>query len=418
MLFLRIEPSTMLRLSAFASVVLLTLSACDPASPATKENLPIVQTTESSWMSPGVFRMALKQDGTHASRLDGQGTAGVSDIYLLESAGLWFAGDQGGEVRATVQREPSSNTGPCGGNLKSVFHVFSDTLYAPDGWPSEVGAPTRDGRPMAYGDEMLWTSVCDQPGNSSPILSLHRPVENVRINIATFVHENEETVVFVRYEIRNEGAVPVEDAYAGVYSQLELQDRRDNLIGYASEHQLAYVYMDPFDELPDVLAARGPIALGNVAGVVVLETPDALPLAAHRNITRGRDALGESSLNSVEDYLFALKGLDYDGDAVLNPETGLSSRFAYPGNPVTGEGWIDGYDLNFDLLNDGLPDGEDVRSLLSAGPFTLSSGEVKVLTVAYLVQFESGLATGLDRLRQDAARLQAQPALWRFPVES
>jgi len=59
-----------------------------------------------------------------------------------------------------------------------------------------------------------------------------------------------------------------------------------------------------------------------------------------------------------------MRSLLWNGNALIDPNTGLVSKFDTPGNPVIGEGWYEGT---------GWPGGEDPddrRFLMSSGPFS------------------------------------------------
>jgi len=61
----------------------------------------------------------------------------------------------------------------------------------------------------------------------------------------------------------------------------------------------------------------------------------------------------------------------------INPVTGQPTKFVLTGNPITGEGWIDGMQL---------PPG-DRRIVLTSGPFTMARGDTQDVVVAQIAGF-------------------------------
>jgi len=70
-----------------------------------------------------------------------------------------------------------------------------------------------------------------------------------------------------------------------------------------------------------------------------------------------------------------------DGDPFVNPLTGEETKFVYPGDPVSGNGWVDGN-----------PGPGDRRIANSAGPFTMQRGDTVDVVVGKMA------AVGQDRL--------------------
>ena len=67
-----------------------------------------------------------------------------------------------------------------------------------------------DGAPMAYGDQMLWTSMCSIGKENAPDTDWYSaPLQGLRVNQSVFTHDAETSAVFIRYEITNESNAPM-----------------------------------------------------------------------------------------------------------------------------------------------------------------------------------------------------------------
>ncbi|OZC03021.1 hypothetical protein [Rubricoccus marinus] len=329
-------------------------------------------------------------------------------MNALFNGNLWVSGQQGGTLRVAARTDLSNFTNvPCADAPSGVFSVDSDSAYTEEGWPSAVGAPVdAEGKPRAYGDQMAWTTYCQSANGSI----LNQPFTDLRINAAVFGHDQYSNVVFIRFELRNESASAISDAYVGFWTDPDLEtDVARNLVGVDLEERLAYIYAAP-DVSDRALTA----------GSVILETPADAPLAAHRIVTKNslRETYGENGLGSAAAYDMALRGLDNAGNPMVDPTTNQASPFAFTGNPVLGTGWLDGYLFCAENCEGQAQQGREARQLISAGSFTIGAGETEVFTLAYVVQTGSSFEDSLAQLRALSSTLRGAPDLWRFVSQS
>jgi hypothetical protein len=89
-------------------------------------------------------------------------------------------------------------------------------------------------------------------------------------------------------------------------------------------------------------------------------------------------------IDSPEKVLLALEGLDANGNPMINPVTGMPTRFAFTGDPVTGTGWID--------------EPNDLRQLLSFAPVDLEPGASVHYRLAWIFASGSDLPSAIDEL--------------------
>ncbi len=88
---------------------------------------------------------------------------------------------------------------------------------------------------------------------------------------------------------------------------------------------------------------------------------------------------------SIQLYNF-FSGRDRNGNPIINPVTGQSTRYMFSGNPVTGKGWVDG-------TGGFLP--RDIRLGMSSGPFIMAPGDTQVVVFA---EIAAGAEKGVTRL--------------------
>ena len=146
-----------------------------------------------------------------------------------------------------------------------------------------------------------------------------------------------------------------------------------------------------------------------VLGLAFLESPVATAspnvVTSHtilyKNVGPGSEsgyAFSEATLRTPQDVLYRLQGLSSQGEPMIDPTTGLATPYAFTGDPVTETGWL------------GEP--TDVRSLTTAGPFSLAEGQTQRLTMAIIVTQGNILSEALAQLRQKVDFLQSHPEKW------
>ena len=123
---------------------------------------------------------------------------------------------------------------------------------------------------------------------------------------------------------------------------------------------------------------------------------------AHR-IMRERSYLeygifSETLMNTDESILLALNGYAYDGTAMTDSSTGLETKFAFSGDPVTGTGWLDVR--------------HDSRALQSIAPFDLAPSETKSMMVVVVAANGSDLEEGISKLFKTYDDVIRNRALW------
>jgi len=121
---------------------------------------------------------------------------------------------------------------------------------------------------------------------------------------------------------------------------------------------------------------KGPSVTGNPS----------LPMTASYYFVRNGGLFTDPPLAVIQGsdqfYNFMQGRAGLTGNPFIDPTTGLQTKFPLNGDPLTGEGWIDGI----------LDDPGDRRIGLASGPFNMAIGDTQEIVIAEIA------AIGLDRL--------------------
>lgn len=322
-------------------------------------------------------------------------------LNVIYSAGLWIAVNDGGSVKANVTwvgtAEASNFTADRNDSSIGVYYVPSNITNADEyHWPVEYGAPiNNDGSIKTYGDLMCWQSLTSDNRVTERVFQ--NPIDGLRVNQAVYGYSENDlrNVFFVRYEITNLSDHVWPEVYVGFHSDTDFGDVLCNSTAYDSASSLTYTYIPVTED--------GCLGGAPVTGFSFLETPNSLGVTTHRIMRKNNyvnPEFGEYELNTPEQVLFALQGLDSNGNPMINPVTGLVTNYAFTGDPITQTGWLD--------------EAVDVRSLLTSGSFSLGVNETKVLTVVWISESESTMEESIIKLKDQLNQIRQEPQLWQF----
>jgi hypothetical protein len=219
--------------------------------------------------------------------------------------------------------------------------------------------------PDVQGDQMTWCLFNDADPTwhaNSAGGTLPMGVE-VRCSQHTFATPGIlGSTAYLDYEIVNRGSETLSDFVVSLWSDPDLGNFTDDLVG--TDIPLGMVYAYNRDATDPGFGTRPP-----ALGMMLLGGP----VFSTNRFTNGTDPF-----TATESYNRML-GLDANGLPVVDPTTGLSTRFAYGGDPVAGTGWRD-------------TSGSDKRMMLGTSPLTLAPGASTHVRAALIV------ARGSDRL--------------------
>ena len=234
--------------------------------------------------------------------------------------------------------------------------------------------------PFLIGDEVLWFVSNDlNPSRTSNLYG----TAPIGVEVQTLVWGYNQTgplgnMVFTKYTVINKGGDDVTDAYFAQWSDPDLGDAGDDLVGIDTTLSLGYCYnglaKDDVYGVPPATGYdffQGPVVPGEEGDEAIynfgtLEGWKNLEVSSFAFYINSDAVYQDPDLGTVEGaqqmYNYLQSKL-YDGQPFVDPTTGQEVSVTLAGDPVTKTGWIDG------IVN--APD--DRRFLMTTGPFTLSS---------------------------------------------
>lgn len=346
---------------------------------------------------------------------------------------IQFAGKVDGEVRAATGAFYPSDywPGPLGEGgtppedcyrYDRIYRVsrgdiarYDKTGIATDDlrdWPVDLGAPVLDGdgiegnydlaggdRPAISGEQMAWW-VMNDAGNEH--LSSGTPPLGLEVHVSAFALPSTlralHQATLYRYRFVNRSSARIDSAYAGFFGWMDLGDAVGTMVVSDTARHMAYVY---HDESPDEVYGPDPPAFGRL----YLETPtrlgseagDPLGMTASMFFWNGTAPPILDEYTGPEMY-WLLKGRFTDGTPITEGGNGYmtdgaTTTFMFPGDPLTGEGWV------VDWQSQG-------RSLSATGPFALDPGEsAEVVFALVFAQGEDHMDSLVElRLAADQVR--------------
>ncbi|MCA9728242.1 MAG: hypothetical protein KC729_11205, partial [Candidatus Eisenbacteria bacterium] len=316
-----------------------------------------------------------------------------SDKTALFAGGFFLAGHVGGELRVSAAEYAFSFApGPLVGGEAPAddprFRVYRlDEQSGPgsadfDSWPVSDGAPTdASNRPLLLGSQTLWSVCGDASSDRKDIRLVSDEPLHVTVRQTTWAYRYPGALgrtVFFRYDLTNDGPSILEDVWFSMWSDPDIGTAAGVRAGSAPDLDLGYAYKEAgFDD--PMYGGAAP-----AVGFVLLETPNIdnpedpdlpveLGMTAFMSYVNGADPAGPDSA-----WAF-MRGLDAEGQPVVDPTNQEPTPFWYAGDPLTGTGWLDEIGANRKMFT-------------STGPFMLFPGRPQTVVVALV------LGQGADHL--------------------
>jgi hypothetical protein len=240
-----------------------------------------------------------------------------------------------------------------------------------------------DGTLDILGDQMLWAVYNDfdparhhaTPGGTAPL--------GVEVQQTAYAFDRPgalKKTVLLSLRILNRGGSALQSFYAGMWSDPDLGDFTDDLVGCEPGRSLGYCYNGAGT---DAVYGTTPPAIGyDILRATKLQSSTTSTASSFIKYVNGTDPMSASQTYSY------LQGLNADGTPIIDPTTNQVTRFMHSGDPTQGTGWLDSQP-------------GDRRFLLTSGPFDLQPGEGVQLDAAIVI------GQGTDRLSSITALLHA-----------
>lgn len=405
----------------FAIIFFTIISMIDGALPENNRHVddeldPVTLTRSSSrvhsddtYFNGNEWHSAVVNDGQWASyqgTYDGSG--GVwprgSNKSVIYNAGLWigFIDDDGSYRMAGAEYGSDFRPGPYGNldwesnNDYRVYKVnrwddATDTDWAE--WPTDLGAPWEDNNsdgnynpavdhPYLPLDQTLFTVYSDSGDHDqfggSPIGA---EIRQTIFGGASSAHDDLARTFYVKYEIINRDTFNWNNPLFGVWSDTDLGDASDDLVGIDVDSNLVFTYNS--NDQDDVFPIPPAVGFRYISGLNSLNG-DLYAAGAIGNLS---DIGDYNSPNDQEQAYNRMLGLQNNGNSITDPNTGQDTTFMMNGDPVSGTGWTD--------------ENAGDRGMFMSVSANLSSGETTAVvapgdTVGFVMAVI--IAQGTDRL--------------------
>ncbi|MHA2032629.1 MAG: hypothetical protein ACW99Q_24935, partial [Candidatus Kariarchaeaceae archaeon] len=295
-------------------------------------------------------------------------------------------------------------------------------------WPVEDGAPWIDtdgdsiytfgvDEPKFSGDEMLWFVSNDMDTSRSRRTYGSDPIG---LEIQTLVYGyNEDNflsdVIFKKYTLINKGSSTINSMYISYWTDVDLGDANDDFVGCDTLLDLGFTYNGDNEDgdgtgrfygTPPPAAGhmfvQGPIAEGELSDSARFKgkllpgfknlpmTSFILHISANSEYTDPSQGIYEGTIQ----YYRNMRSMIWNGNPIIDPNTGLAVKFALSGDPVAGEGWYEG---------PGWPGGEnpsDRRFLMTSGPITMAVGDTQEVEIAIFMAIGENNIDSITRLKE------------------
>lgn len=359
-----------------------------------------------------------------------------SGKHARYSSGLWIGALVNGVPRVTTAAYDNeyfpgytnSSSVPQGRN-DSNYHIYNMNLGSAGTdrqfWPnsllgnSDQGAPvyfdtlTGTWKPLDFGSQTMFYSYTDSypeshknslnGGGSTPLKA-----DIKQLNFSLDVPGVLGNVIFSQYTIINRSNSVWHDAYFTMWSDDDMGESSDDMVGCDSALGLGYTYNGTNND-PVYGIAVPAVGFVMLKGAYLFtgNVNDTVRFCRNKmqvSMNRYRD-LGMSVFNFAvngnpyfhdpedpEQSYNLLKGLHTNGSPILHPE-GFVTTLPYSGDPVTQTGW-------------NASDVDDYRMYVSTGPVDLNPGDTQVIVTAQVIALGTSYLNSITELRLYAAELR------------
>ncbi len=197
-----------------------------------------------------------------------------------------------------------------------------------------------------------------------------------------------DNLFFRKYKLINKSDVTFNDMYISMFSDPDVGDAGDDYAGCDTTLNLVYAYNA--DDHDAIYYTYPPPAVGfDLLKGPTNETNKSLNMTATYYFSSSDPTItdpvqGSYSEGAVRFYRFMQGVNSLTGEPIINPVTGVPTTYMLSGDPLTGEGWVDGLQYG----------PGDRRVGLASGPFNMAVGDTQEVVIAEIA------AIGFDRLQE------------------
>lgn len=199
-----------------------------------------------------------------------------------------------------------------------------------------------------------------------------------------------------KYKLINKSNSIFTEMYISMWSDPDLGSSIDDFAGCDTLLNLGYSINSV--EYDAVYYPLPPPAIGfELLKGPSVDGSSTLPMSAFYFFSRDNPTVADPTMGSMEGalqfYNFLRGRIGSTGEPFINPVTGLETPYALSGNPLNGEGWIDG------ML---YPSG-DRRIGIASGPFQMAPGDTQEVVIAEIAGLGSNRLNSFKNIKYYSA---------------
>lgn len=365
------------------------------------------------------------------------------DDYIIYDQGIWIVGKINDEPRLALNQWNSSySPGPIidgksapleseRDSLKYRVYKISkgdtkETNQDLAEWPVDLGAPAdENGNPIVYADQTLFTVYnAGNPDNfviqrwqgRGDTLMQPLPLE-IRQLVYGYNRYSQlnmlSNIVFFEWEIINKGIELIDSTFIALWTDIDFLNASNNFPAVDTSNQLGYLWYDLRDpEYYDstLIPAIGYEMLygphiksygdsGWTRGKYI-ENISNLPLYSFHGISDDTYNILTGEISSVSGAWNTAKGLDRDGNLIIDDSTNQITKFPFSGDPVADTGWV--YKRSYGV-------GGGAGFVMFSGPFDFAPGDTQWVMAALVPALGDNRFDSIDELRLNAKALHSIP---------
>ena len=303
--------------------------------------------------------------------------------------------------------------------INSNSNASNNVDYAE--WPGDLGAPYEDvnkngmwdngiDTPKMIGDQMLWCVYNDLDTTKHKSVGTTQPM-GIEVQATYFGFDKPGALgntMFMKWRVINKSDAQYDSMFVGMYSDTDLGDGNDDIVGCDTARNLTYFFNGDNDDGTFNGYGSQPPADGFafLQGPQIVSLSDSalvdgsykkgvknLSVSAHNIYIGGGDwndpPLGQKSCpRNIFNNMVGRIGRN--GIHFVNPVTNAPTNFLWPGDPVAGDGWT--YSQSRALPT-------DYRSMISCGPFTFAPGDTQEIVSIFVIAQSSDRLASITLLR-------------------
>ncbi|MBI9071784.1 MAG: T9SS type A sorting domain-containing protein [Melioribacteraceae bacterium] len=268
-------------------------------------------------------------------------------------------------------------------------------------WPAEKGAPFNDvnnngiyestidipGVPGA--NQTLWYVANDLNPEKTNGLYGSLPME-IEVQVTVWGYSSTDllnSTMFKKYKVINKSSNTFEDMYFSFWTDDDLGDSADDLIGYDTSLAAAYEYNS--NNIDGFYGVSVPALGYYFLKTPINSEPNQIGTTGHYHIYKG--SLYNSDPDGTKQFYNLFEGKYSDsGETRINPLTGKADPFSFNGNPVNGTGWIDGVEVG----------PGDRRHGIYSGTIDMKPGDTQEIVVAQTASFGKNNLNAITEMKK------------------